>query len=112
MSQLDLTHPMAFGYYRKNLPTFRRGNTLITASDNLYSNPARYTDNPLLSGYITRANLEALKGTSTVRVNTLGQGRVVSLVDNPNFRAFWYGTNKLMMNAIFFARIVNTAAAK
>ena len=112
MSQLDLTHPMAFGYYRKNLPTSRRGNTLITASDNLYSNPARYTDNPLLSGYITARNLEALKGTSTLRVNVLGKGRVVSLVDNPNFRAFWYGTNKLMMNAIFFARIVNTAAAK
>jgi len=112
MSKLDLTHPMAFGYYKEELPTFRRGNTFITPSDNMYSNPARYTNEPLLSGYITDANLEAMKGTSTVRVNALGRGRVVSLVDNPNFRAFWYGTNKLMMNAIFFGRIVNTAAAR
>lgn len=112
MTQLDLTHPMAFGYYRDKLPSFRRGNTYITPSENLYSNPARYTEEPLLSGYITESNLEALKGTSTVRVSALGSGRVVSLVDNPNFRAFWYGTNKLMMNAIFFARLVNFAAAR
>ena len=112
MSKLDLSHPMAFGYYKEELPTFRRGNTFIAPAENLYSNPALYTEEPLLSGYITEANLEALKGTSTVRVNALGRGRVVSLVDNPNFRAFWYGTNKLMMNAIFFARIVNAAAAR
>ena len=112
MSKLDLTHPMAFGYYKEELPTFRRGNTFIRPSDNLYSNPARYTEEPLLSGYITESNLETLKGTSTVRVSALGRGRVVSLVDNPNFRAFWYGTNKLMMNAIFFSKIVNAGAAR
>jgi len=26
--------------------------------------------------------------------------------DNTNFRAFWYGTNKLLMNAIFFGEIM------
>ena len=85
---------------------------MVEATDNLSSSPAKYTDEPLLSGYISAANLEAIKGTSTVRVSALGRGRVVSLVDNPNFRAFWYGTNKLMMNAIFFARVVNAAAAR
>jgi hypothetical protein len=112
MSELDLTHPMAYGYYKKELPTFRRGNTYIEASDNMYSNPARYAEEPLLSGYITESNLEAIKGTSTVRVSALGRGRVISLVDNPNFRAFWYGTNKLMMNAIFFGPVVSSAAAR
>ena len=29
-------------------------------------------------------------------------GRVVSMTDNPNFRAFWWGTNKLFLNALFF----------
>jgi Zinc carboxypeptidase len=112
MSELELSHPMAYGYYKKQLPTFRRGNTLIEASENLYSNPGKYTENPRLSGFITSENLEAIKGTSTIRVSALGMGRVVSLVDNPNFRAFWYGTNKLMMNGIFFGRIVNGSAAR
>ena len=112
MSRLDLSHPLTFGYYRELLPTFRRGNTMIEPSENKFSNPGRYTDEPLISGWISDANLEALKGTSTIRVNAVGAGRVVSLVDNPNFRAFWYGTNKLMMNAIFFGRIVNGTSAR
>ncbi len=112
MSKLELSHPMTFGYYRENLPTFRRGNTMIEASEQLFSNPGRYTDAPLMSGWISDANLEALKGTSTIRVSGFGGGRVVSLVDNPNFRAFWFGTNKLMMNAIFFGRIVSSRAAR
>ena len=112
LSELDLSHPMAFGYYKKELPTFRRGNLLIEPAESLYANPGRYVEEPLLSGYTTSEMLEAMKGTSTIRVNALGAGRIVSLVDNPNFRAFWYGTNKLMMNAVFFGRIVSGSAAK
>ena len=28
------------------------------------------------------------------------------MIDNPNFRAFWYGTNKLMANMIFFGNLI------
>jgi hypothetical protein len=112
MSELELTHPMAFGYYRKELPTFRRGNIMMEASKNKFSNPGKYTKEPLLSGWINKPNLDALKETSTIRVSAMGQGRIVSLADNPNFRAFWYGTNKLMMNAIFFGRIVDSSSAR
>ncbi len=112
MSELELSHPMAYGYYNKELPTMRRGNLMIEASKDKFSNPGLYTQEPLRSGWINKPNLEALKGTSTIRVSAFGQGRIVSLVDDPNFRAFWYGTNKLMMNAIFFGRIVNSSAAK
>lgn len=112
MSKLELSHPLTFGYYRELLPTFRRGNVMVEASDALYANPGVYTDQPLMSGWISDANLEALKGTSTIRANAFGRGRVISLVDNPNFRAFWYGTNKLMMNAIFFGNIISSSAAR
>ena len=32
------------------------------------------------------------------------------MVDNPNFRAFWYGTNRLFANAIFFGNTINKAS--
>ncbi len=112
MSKLELSHPMAFGYYRENLPTFRRGNVIVKPSEALFASPGIYTDQPLMSGWISDANLEALKGTSTIRVNGYGRGRAISLVDNPNFRAFWYGTNKLLMNAIFFGSIISNSAAR
>ena len=112
MSKLELTHPMAFGFYRENLPTFKRGTIIIEPSESKFANVGVYMEEPLVSAWISQANLEAMKGTSTIRVNSLGRGRIVSLVDNPNFRAFWYGTNKLMMNAIFFGRIVDDYAAR
>jgi hypothetical protein len=112
MSKLELSHPLAFGYYRENLPTFRRGNVIVERTESLFASPGVYTDQPLMSGWISNANLEALKNTSTIRASALGRGRVISLVDNPNFRAFWYGTNKLMMNAIFFGNIISASAAE
>ena len=33
-----------------------------------------------------------------------GQGSVVLFADNPNFRAYFYGTNKLFMNSLFFSK--------
>lgn len=112
MSELELSHPMAFGFYREKLPVFKRGTVLIEPSESKFANVGVYAEEPLVSGWISKANLEAMKGASTIRVNSLGRGRIVSLVDDPNFRAFWYGTNKLMMNAIFFGRIVNGYAAR
>jgi hypothetical protein len=35
-----------------------------------------------------------------------GSGKVIVMTDNPNFRAFWYGTNKLFLNAIFFGSTI------
>jgi hypothetical protein len=39
-------------------------------------------------------------------VQRLGSGRVIAFTDNTNFRAFWYGTNKLFMNAIYFSKLM------
>ena len=67
-----------------------------------YNNPIQYTKSPLLSGYISKPNLDSLSTTVPLQIKRLGRGNVVAFTDNTNFRAFWYGTNKLLMNAIFF----------
>ena len=67
-----------------------------------YENPLMYTKNPLLSGYISEENLENLKGTVPFKSHSLGSGKIVGFTDNTNFRAFWYGTNKLLCNSLFF----------
>ncbi|GAL66651.1 secreted protein containing N-terminal zinc-dependent carboxypeptidase related domain [Jejuia pallidilutea] len=80
-----------------------RNTTIFMKPDSLsYNNPIKYTKTPLLSGYISKPNLEALAETVPVKIKNLGKGKVVAFTDNTNFRAFWYGTNKLLMNAIFF----------
>jgi len=101
-TKLDRSHPIAFGYKNDHLPIFRNSTLFLKPDKNSYNNPIKYTDSPLLSGYISKPNLEKLKNTVPFKTQGLGRGQVVYFTDNTNFRAFWYGTNKLLMNAIFF----------
>jgi hypothetical protein len=101
-TKLDLTHPINFGYKNDNLAMFRNTTLFVKPNKSSYNNPIQYTSSPLLAGYISEENLEQLKNTVPFQVQRSGRGRVIVFTDNTNFRAFWYGTNKLLMNAIFF----------
>ncbi len=101
-TKLDRSHPINFGYKNDNLAMFRNTNIYIKPNKNSYNNPITYTNAPLLSGYISEENLKLIKGSVPVQIQRSGKGRVIGFTDNTNFRAFWYGTNKLLMNAIFF----------
>ncbi len=105
-TSLDLSHPINFGYKNKNLPIFRNSNIYVEPAENSYDNPIRYTASPLLSGYVSEENLKLLKNSVPFQTGKLGKGRVIVFTDNTNFRAFWYGTNKLLMNAIFFDQMM------
>ena len=107
----DLSHPMLYGYDRPLLPVFHRGTTFLKPTKNPYATPLVYTENPLLNGYISNENLKAISNSAAVIVNRTGGGRVICLADNTNFRAFWYGTNRLLMNAVFFGHTISYAAA-
>lgn len=101
-ASLDRSHPINFGYDNEKIALFRNTTLFIKPDKNSYNNPIQYTQNPLLSGYISEENLELIKGTVPLKIEQLGQGRIIGFTDNTNFRAFWYGTNKLLMNALFF----------
>ncbi len=101
-AKLDRSHPINFGYKNNRLPLFRNTNIYIKPDKDSYDNPIQYTNSPLLSGYISKENLEQIKNSVPFQVQHMGKGRVIGFTDNTNFRAFWYGTNKLLMNAIFF----------
>ena len=103
-TKLDRSHPINFGYTSHTLPVFRRTKIFIKPDEKSYNNPIQYTASPLLAGYISKPNLEVLKNKVPFQVKRKGSGRVVVFTDNTNFRAFWYGTNKLLMNAIFFGK--------
>ncbi|MCL6294706.1 M14 family metallopeptidase [Jejuia spongiicola] len=103
-AKLDRSHPINFGYKNDKIALFRNTTIFIKADSLSYNNPIQYTKTPLLSGYISKPNLKVLAETVPVQIKKLGKGKVVVFTDNTNFRAFWYGTNKLLMNAIFFRK--------
>lgn len=101
-ANIDRSHPINFGYKNDKIALFRNSTLFIKADKRSYNNPIQYTSSPLLSGYISKENTKVIPNTVPFKVARFGRGRVVVFTDNTNFRAFWYGTNKLLMNTIFF----------
>lgn len=102
-TRLDLTHPLCYGYTRDRLPVFKTGTMAAKKDVNIYNNPVVYTSSPLLSGYCTKDNLDIVKDAPFASVHG---SRIISLYDNTNFRAIWYGTNKIFINAMFFRQLL------
>ena len=99
---LDLTHPLAFGYNDKSIPIYKNNNVFINRSKNEYSSVAVYSKNFHIDGYISDSNKKNyIPNSASIVVSEIDDGRVIIFADNPNFRGTWYGTNKLFLNAIF-----------
>jgi hypothetical protein len=111
-ANVDLTHPLAYGLNMPYVDLFKVGKNFPLKSKNAYATPFSYGDKPLQSGYISKENYEAIKNSAAVIVSSIGSGRVISIADNPNFRGFWLGANKLVMNAIFFGKTIDPVSAR
>ena len=105
-AELDITHPLCYGYQSNVLPVFRDNRISLEPSTNAYATPVRYSGDPLLGGYVSQDNLDRLAGSAGVVVDQRGKGRIILMVDNPNFRGYWYGTNRLFLNSIFFGPLI------
>jgi hypothetical protein len=110
-ADVDLTHPLAYGYSGNTVSLFKANKVYMEKSKNPFATPFFYKNNPLQSGWLSTQNKEAMNNTAAVIVSGLGNGRVINIDNNPNFRGFWLGGAKLMMNAIFFGKTVDVGGA-
>jgi hypothetical protein len=55
--------------------------------------------------------LNALANSAAVIARPMSKGRLIVIVDDPNFRGFWYGSNRLFWNAVFFGPLVRGSSA-
>ncbi|MBV6647186.1 MAG: zinc carboxypeptidase, partial [Cyclobacteriaceae bacterium] len=110
--RVDKTHPIGFGYAYSKLPVFVNGNLYFDQPNNPYASPFIFSETPLESGYVSEENLDRLKSSPGIVISKMGSGKIVSFAFNTNFRAFWYGTNKLLLNAIFFGEVIDNRSAE
>lgn len=103
-AELDTTHPLAYGM-SQTIPIFRNRSSMHDPSDRPGANVGLLTEEPLMSGYISEERLADAEGSAALIATRFGGGRVMLFMDNPNFRAFWYGTNRLFLNAVFFGGV-------
>lgn len=110
---LDVTHPLAYGYHDSSIPVYKNNTVWLAPSENSYATIAKYTSDPHIDGFITKKNMEDnIKPSASLIVSKLGKGRVVLFADNPNFRGSWYGTNRLFLNALFLGDKINIPSEK
>lgn len=105
-ASIDVTHPLGYGFNRDRV-YFCRANLLrMKPAKSVYETPLVYTAAPLRSGYISRENQTRIANTAAVLALPSGDGAVVAVADDPNFRGFWLGGNRIFFNAIFYGKAV------
>ena len=105
-ASIDTTHPLGFGFNGDHLAFCRTNRILLKPAKSPYETPAVYTATPLRSGYANEANQKAIANSAAVLALTQGNGVVIALPDDPNFRGFWYGGNRVFFNALFYGRAI------
>ncbi|MEO1201123.1 MAG: M14 family zinc carboxypeptidase [Pseudomonadota bacterium] len=104
-ADLDISHPLGFGYASRAIALHKNYREPVANTANPYATVIAYTDEPVYSGYVSDDNAEALAGTAALVAERSAEGSVILFADNPNFRGYWYGTNKLFLNALFFSTV-------
>ncbi|MEL7447830.1 MAG: M14 family zinc carboxypeptidase [Pseudomonadota bacterium] len=102
-ADLDNSHPLGFGYADRAIFLHKNVEDPMETTENPFGTVIAYTDDPVYSGYVSEENSDELAGTPALIAERSGDGSVILFADNPNFRGYWYGTNKLFLNALFFS---------
>ena len=105
---IDITHPLGYGFESNSLHVYRNNNTFLEKSKNPVATVAQYVNNPWVSGYVHPSSLSKIMNSAAIISETSGAGQIVLFSDNPNFRGIWFGTNKLFFNALFFSNALGS----
>jgi hypothetical protein len=111
-ASIDPTHPLGFGFNGDRLALCRTNTLVLKPAKSPYETPAVYTAAPLLAGYASAANQKSIANSAAALALAVGRGAVVALPDDPNFRGFWYGGNRVFFNAVFHGRAIQAIRAR
>lgn len=103
-TELDTSHPLAFGYTNKTLPLFRNSTLIMDVGQQPFITLAKYQAEPLLSGYTDKNLVHRLAHNTAIVAHNYGEGRVIASSDVLTFRGYWLGSAKLLANSLFFAK--------
>lgn len=104
----DLTHPLAFGTKNSTQYALMKGSSVLKASDNPFDTPLQITEEVRAAGFVSDHWQEKLKNKPLVVAEKSGRGQYIKFGFNPNFRAFWKGTQNWLINAVFQSKLIRS----
>ena len=106
-AELDLSHPLTFGLTQPTLPVFKNSTLLLQPADSPFVNVALYSRTPQLAGYTAAEFIPRISQSAVLLAHNLGKGRVIAMTDNPVFRGYFYGSSRLLVNALYLGQSFN-----
>lgn len=106
-AQVDTSHPLGFGLPRTQLAINKENGIRFKPSRNPFSTVVRVDETPRVNGYLSETNRNRVAGAAWLLLSPQGQGNVVLFADDPAHRKYWHGTERLLLNAIFFGNQLN-----
>ncbi len=106
-AELDSLFWLSAGYKGAELPVLTQGASIYLEPEGPPSASnrrivARYTRSEplLLAGHAWEESLQRLRGSVFVCEQIVDAGRVIAFTEDPNFRGFWRGANRLFLNSV------------
>ena len=105
-ARLDSTRWLTSGYTDEDLPFLVFSDRIYLAPEGPPSSRRRVvahvaeTAPVRLAGHAWEESLERLPGAVLVYEERVGDGRVVAFAEDPNFRGYWRGADRLFLNAV------------
>ncbi|MCB0661263.1 MAG: zinc carboxypeptidase [Saprospiraceae bacterium] len=106
-TKMDMSHPLSWGLPSGEMAVFRKESFFLEPTEKPYASPMLYTKSPLLAGYISKENVPLIANSAAITVHGMGRGTIICTPDSWNFRGFWFGTNRLFVNSLFFGPVIN-----
>ena len=111
-AELDISHPLAYGYQQIELPVFRNSTVIMEQTVKPFITVAKYSQAPLLSGYADQNLVNRLANNPTLVAHNVGKGRVIASTDDLVFRGYFLGSMKVIANSLFFAKAFSAHLAE
>ena len=109
-ADLDLSHPLTFGLTHATLPVFKNSTMLLQPSQAPFVNVALYNTSPQLAGYTAPEYVPRISQSAVLLAHNIGKGRVIAMTDNPVFRGYFFGSSRLLVNAMYLGTAFSTSA--
>lgn len=100
-TELDNTHPLAFGYEQDYFTLKSSSRAYVWLEDGW--NVGVLKEGSRVAGFAGTEALDALKNSLVLGMESVGRGEVIYFVDNPIYRGFYYSGRLLLANAVFLA---------
>ena len=100
-AKLDMGHFLSLGYDEK-IPVHVNSGAIFTPSEK-GANVAVFDENPVISGFVFEENKKNFPDNAFLIHEPNGQGNVILFTEEPTYRLYWRGPERLLINSILLA---------